>query len=112
MSGISTHVLDTAKGRPASGIAVLLERFTPESGWERLGEGITDQNGRIAHLSPEDQPLDAGAYRITFRTAPYFGQQESFYPEVSIQFRVNDPASHYHIPLLLSPHGYTTYRGS
>jgi len=112
MSGISTHVLDTTKGRPAAGIQVLLERLVPESGWERAGAGVTDGNGRIARLLPESQPFDVGLYRITFRTAPYFGQQEAFYPEVTIQFHVSDPASHYHVPLLLSPYGYTTYRGS
>ena len=110
MSGISTHVLDTTKGRPAAGTEVLLERFAAD--WERTGQRVTDDNGRIADLLPEGQSLEVGLYRITFRTAPYFGQQEAFYPEVTIQFHVDDPASHYHVPLLLSPYGYTTYRGS
>lgn len=104
MSGISTHVLDTAQGRPAAGIAVTLEY--KEDRWESAGQGVTDANGRIARLLPEGEPIRGGLYRILFQT------NGAFFPEVVIQFRIDDPSSHYHVPLLLSPYGYTTYRGS
>ncbi|MGI8741362.1 MAG: hydroxyisourate hydrolase [Bryobacteraceae bacterium] len=104
MSGISTHILDTEKGRPASGIPVVLERHS--GAWELVSEQRSDDNGRIAQLLPAGEVLRAGLYRLTFRTAG------PFFPEVSISFRVADVSSHYHVPLLLSPYGYTTYRGS
>ncbi|PZF81098.1 hydroxyisourate hydrolase [Jiangella anatolica] len=102
MSTLSTHVLDTAAGRPAAGIRVVLET---RSG-DRLGEGVTDADGRIAALGPD--PLDAGDYVLRFDTAG------AFYPEVVVVFAVADAdaGQHYHVPLLLSPYGYTTYRGS
>ena len=104
MSGISTHVLDTGQGQPASGMAVSLERH--DALWYFVGDGITDANGRIARLLPDDEPLQAGLYRLTFQT------NGPFFPEVIIAFEVADPSAHYHVPLLLSPYGYTTYRGS
>jgi 5-hydroxyisourate hydrolase len=104
MSGISTHVLDTSAGRPAAGIKVHL--YLAE---EPIGYGITDQDGRIRTLLT-DGALKAGCYRILFDTGDYFPQ--GFYPEVSISFTVSDTAANYHIPLLISPFGYTTYRGS
>ena len=106
MSGISTHVLDTAKGVPARGIKVRLEAAFGDS-WTEVARGVTDDNGRIAQLLSGDA-LNSGAYRLTFTVEA----EDSFYPEITVQFRVRDPESHYHIPLLLSPYGYTTYRGS
>ncbi len=105
MSGISTHVLDTGSGRPASGIRVRL--FMAE---EEIGSGITNQDGRVPSLVPDRVNLKAGIYRIAFEVADYFPQ--GFYPEVLITFSIRDDASHYHVPLLISAFGYTTYRGS
>src|ERR1700730_1836251 len=101
MSRISTPILDTAAGRPASGVAVSL--FL---GDRQIGSGITDKDGRCANLLSE---VTAGTYRIVFEIASYFA--DGFYPEVSVAFVVRDPAAHYHVPLLISPFGYTTYRG-
>jgi 5-hydroxyisourate hydrolase len=112
MSGISTHVLDTSKGQPARGVPVLLERRTQAAGWVVVGEGATDQDGRIPQLLGGGATLEAAVYRLTFRTGDYFESQECFYPEVSVHFQVRDASAHYHIPVLLSPYGYTTYRGS
>jgi 5-hydroxyisourate hydrolase len=109
MSGISTHVLDTSKGSPARGVRVVLERRSLESGWVEVSSGVTDQNGRVAQLLEE---LLVASYRLTFSTGEYFQSQECFYPEVIVLFDVRDAAAHYHVPLLLSPYGYTTYRGS
>jgi 5-hydroxyisourate hydrolase len=103
VSTLSTHVLDTAAGRPAEGIAVRLE--TREG--EVLGEGVTDADGRVPEIGPEQ--LDRGAYVLRFDTALYV---DGFYPEVVVVFTVADPDQHYHVPLLLSPYGYSTYRGS
>jgi 5-hydroxyisourate hydrolase len=111
MSGISTHVLDTAKGLPAQGVRVALERQSGEN-WSEAGGGVTDNNGRIAQLLDGGEELVAGTYRATFFTAEYFQSQESFYPQVIVLFEVRDAAKHHHVPLLLSPYGYTTYRGS
>ena len=105
MSGISTHILDTAKGVPACGVQVRLE-YASGGSWTEVARGVTDENGRIAQLLSGDL-LGAGTYRLTF-----FVSDDSFYPEITVQFRVRDPKSHYHVPLLLSPYGYTTYRGS
>jgi len=107
MSGISTHVLDTSGGKPATGVRVLLERQVP-NGWHSAGQGITDDNGRIPRLLPGDGQLEAGVYRLVFHPGAY----SQFYPEIAVQFRVEDPTMNYHIPILLSPYGYTTYRGS
>jgi 5-hydroxyisourate hydrolase len=102
MAGITTHVLDTAKGRPAQGIAITLEILRAE--WHLVNRGVTDADGRLRTLT-EGVALERANYRLTFKT-------EGFFPEVSITFRVDDPAQHYHVPLLLSPFGYSTYRGS
>ena len=109
MSGISTHVLDTSKGKPARGVKVTLERQSANQSWVQAGQGVTDDNGRISKLA---EALEPAVYRLLFRTGDYFGSRESFYPEVTVQFTVRDPSVNYHIPLLLSPYGYTTYRGS
>lgn len=112
MSGISTHVLDTAKGLPARGVRAVLERESLEGRWFEIGRGATDENGRIQELLAGGAAVEAGTYRLTFFTADYFGGQHCFYPQVSVVFQVRDGSTHYHIPLLLSPYGYTTYRGS
>ncbi|MBA2528719.1 MAG: hydroxyisourate hydrolase [Euzebyales bacterium] len=105
---ISTHVLDTARGRPAAGVGVVLEQRGDDGGWERLGGGVTDDDGRLTDLLGQ-AAARAGTYRLTFDTGAYL---EGFYPEVNVTFTVTDPARHHHVPLLLSPYGYTTYRGS
>lgn len=112
MSGISTHVLDTSIGRPAEDIGVLLEIESPPGGWKDIARGITDKDGRIAKLFTG--PLIEGNYRLRFDVDRYFALQlvPSFYPFVNITFHVEDIEQHYHVPLLLSPFGYSTYRGS
>ncbi len=114
MSAITTHVLDTSLGRPASGVAVGLELESAGGDWKQVGQGATDADGRVRDLLPDGFALAAGAYRLTFETGPYFAAQgvEAFYRDVTIAFTVSDPAQHYHVPLLLSPFGYSTYRGS
>lgn len=111
MIGISTHVLDTSKGQPARGVPVALERQS-HSGWVQVGKGVTDHNGRVPQFLASGEMLEEGVYRLTFRTGDYFEGQEHFYPEVTVMFQVRDASVHYHVPLLLSPYGYTTYRGS
>jgi len=113
VSAITTHLLDTSRGRPARGVAVRLEVENADGSWRQIGKGATDADGRARHLLP-DFALTEGIYRLTFETGPYFAAQEidAFYPEVVIVFTVSDPAQHYHVPLLLSPFGYSTYRGS
>jgi 5-hydroxyisourate hydrolase len=108
MSPITTHVLDTARGRPAEGVPVRLER-----GGQVLGRGETDADGRLRDLLPGGR-LEHGAYRLVFDTGAYFEALavEGFYPEVAVTFRVSDAGQHFHVPLLLSPFGYSTYRGS
>ena len=111
-SPITTHILDTARGRPASGVRVELER-RGANGFELVGDGTTDDDGRLATLmAPES--LSAGEYRIRFDTGAYFErlEQRGFYPEVAIVFVVEATDEHYHVPLLLNPFGYSTYRGS
>ena len=112
MSGITSHVLDTSRGTPAAGITIRLESQSMDSVWQTLNEAVTDLDGRVANLAPES--LSAGDYRISFLVAEYFGTQDlkSFYPVVRIEFKVDDPEQHYHVPLLLNPFGYSTYRGS
>ena len=107
MSGITTHVLDTARGRPAAGILITLE-FRDGDAWREIGRGMTDDDGRLRTLT--GPAIDAGTYRITFATGTY--NPGGFFPEVSIVFEVKDAAQHHHVPLLLSPFGYSTYRGS
>lgn len=112
MKSVSTHVLDIHRGRPAQGVPVTLER-KDEAGFTRLEQATTDADGRVKELVPEGR-LTTGIYRITFDTGSYFAAQgvEGFYPEASIVFVIRDAAAHYHVPLLLSAHGYSTYRGS
>jgi 5-hydroxyisourate hydrolase len=112
-SPITTHVLDIARGRPASGVPVLLEICEAKNRWRALGDGVTDDDGRLRTLLA-GAALEIATYRISFDTGAYFREHgiEGFYPEVSIVFAVRDASSHYHVPLLLSPYGYSTYRGS
>lgn len=114
MSAITTHVLDTARGRPAAGVPVYLEWVSGERGPGVIGRGVTDADGRLRTLLPPEAGLQPGTYRLVFDTDAYFAErrQEAFYPEVSIVFTVRDAGEHYHVPLLLSPYGYSTYRGS
>jgi len=106
---ITTHVLDTAAGRPAAGIRVTLERLEGDS-VIAVGSGTTDADGRLRTLVAGDGGIAAGTYRLRFDTHGY--DAASFYPEVAITFVVRDVTQHHHVPLLLSPFGYTTYRGS
>lgn len=110
MSQITTHVLDAAFGTPAVGVGVSLDRQTPD-GWSEVGGGATDADGRIAALGPDR--LAPGVYRLVFATGDYFDatRRPAFYPEVQIAFRLSG-TEHYHVPLLLSPFAYSTYRGS
>ena len=114
---ISTHVLDTAHGRPAAGVPVTIQ-LAPAPGeparGREIARGITDADGRIRELVAHGASLDAGTYSLRFDTAAYFASVgiEAFYPEVSVVFVVRDTTQHYHVPLLLSPYGYSTYRGS
>jgi 5-hydroxyisourate hydrolase len=109
--GISTHILDTSRGRPAEGVTVTLHA-RQDTGWKELARGVTNADGRVKPLL-ESIP-SAGVYRISFEVAPYYARlgTESFYPSVSVDFRVNAPSEHYHVPLLLNPFGFSTYRGS
>ena len=114
MSHITTHILDISNGKPASGVTVTLEFFIALETWRELGRGITDSDGRIKTLLSPDVDFQTGTYRLTFETAAYFNSHhiDSFYPHVSISFIVTDSDQHYHVPLLLSPFGFSTYRGS
>lgn len=111
---ISTHVLDIAQGQPARDVAVRLERRENTGSWVALGSARTDAQGRCAQLLPSDDALRAGLYRLSFDTAGYHHEQKvkGLYPIVEVTFQVHEGESEFHIPLLLSPHGYTTYRGS
>jgi 5-hydroxyisourate hydrolase len=111
--GISTHILDTALGRPAAGVPITLARFT-NGVWSLMNDATTDADGRCKNLVPATQTLQPGMYRIHFETAVYYTRNkiQGFYPYVEIAFTVSDDKQHYHIPLLLAAHGYTTYRGS
>lgn len=114
MSAITTHILDTAKGRPAAGVAVLLERRGDSGAWESISRGTTDLEGRLKTLYPDGSRLDEGVYRLTFDTGRYFERlgTATFYPEVSVVFETVTGETHYHVPLLISPFGYSTYRGT
>jgi 5-hydroxyisourate hydrolase len=105
---VTTHVLDTAGGQPAAGVPVRFE-VRRTGGWSVIAEGRTDDDGRVRELGPET--LDAGVYRLTFDTSAYLGE-DAFFPEITVSFRITDPAAHHHVPVLLSPFSYATYRGS
>lgn len=111
-SPITTHVLNTAIGLPAQGVAASLFKQAVTGEWSQVGSGVTNNDGRINDLT--SAPLETGEYRITFETGTYFETQntETFYPSVTIHFWIADAGQHYHVPLLLNPFGYSTYRGS
>ncbi len=111
MSAITTHVLDTSLGRPAAGVPVVLERLAGDA-WVRLAQAHTDGDGRVRDLGPDQ--LAEGLYRLDFDTATYFAARgaRAFYPRITVTFHVADGSEHYHVPLLLSPFAYSTYRGS
>ena len=113
MSQITTHVLDTAIGKPAEGIDLTLSHLVHNE-WKLLGGGTTNSDGRVGDLLPDSVILDAGRYKVLFVTEQYFQQQEvnAFYPYAEIVFDIEGNGQHYHIPLLLAPFGYSTYRGS
>ena len=109
---ITTHVLDLSRGQPARGIAVVLERAgAPQSAL--LARATTDADGRVKTFSPAPS-LQSGSYRLTFEVGPYFAAAgvEAFYSRVVVEFDVRNAEQHHHVPLLLSPYGYSTYRGS
>ncbi len=108
-SHVTSHVLDAATGRPAVGVTVRLEALV-DTGWSPIGAAVTDVDGRASQLGPE--ALAEGVYRVVFDTGAYFGDRPTFYPEVVIVFELAAASEHYHIPLLLSPFAYSTYRGS
>lgn len=119
---ITTHVLDTSKGLPASGIRIILQKNASENPsnmkWENVSETITNVDGRGPGLAPYsltgESPLDAGVYKLIFFTGQYFAENAiaTFYPQVEVIFILSDSSTHYHVPLLISPFGYSTYRGS
>jgi len=114
MSTISTHILDTARGAPANGVNVNLQFQNPDDSWTQLAEAWTDEDGRVKPFFLVETHLSAGTYRLVFDTESYFSAQEIefFYPQVSVVFKIGDDPQHYHVPLLISPYGYSTYRGS
>jgi len=113
MSQITTHVLDTTRGKPAQNLPISLFAQNGD-GWQELASGITNADGRIVGLLADDVVLAAGVYRMHFSTKPYFAanDEKGFYPYVEIVFELDGSNSHYHIPLLLTAFGYSTYRGS
>jgi 5-hydroxyisourate hydrolase len=112
MTGITTHILDLVRGRPAAGVAVSLARRSGD-GWSQVGAAHTDANGRVPNLLVGDTRPSPGTYRLRCETGAYFATQgvAAFHPTIEVVFEVRD-AEHYHVPLLVSPFGYTTYRGS
>lgn len=112
MSQITTHILDTTLGKPAQGVAIILYGSAGD-GWVEVGRGETNADGRVRDLLPTDEPLPVGTYKLKFEVAAYFTRLNTaaFYPFVEICFHVSS-AEHYHVPLLLNPFGYATYRGS
>lgn len=111
MSPITTHILDTTRGKPAVGVSVVLFRHQRE--WAEIARGITNADGRISDLLPKETVLPTGIYKLRFETGAYFEALDSstFYPFVEIAFQLTT-GEHYHVPLLLTPFGYSTYRGS
>ena len=113
MSAITTHILDTSRGQAAASVPVFLD-YQDHGEWQRVGSGRTDADGRVKTLIPPDHEFVKGLYRLEFRVSDYFTSLEtkSFYPYVKIVFTVDDVNGHYHVPLLLNPFGYSTYRGT
>jgi 5-hydroxyisourate hydrolase len=114
MNGITTYVLDTSRGRPAAGVEITLECHDPSGGWQLVGRGATDEDGSLRTLTRDDRAPSPGVYRLVCDTGPYFASrsERSFYPRVVIVFEVVASEAHYHLPLMISPYGYATYRGS
>ena len=114
MSAITTHVLDTARGCPAAGVRIALEQIDANERWQVMGHGVTDGDGRLRTLLPDGADPVPGVYRLVFDTRAYFESSgvRTFFPHVMVTFEVFEPADRCHVPLLLSPYGYSTYRGS
>lgn len=116
MSAITTHILDTARGRPAAGVALKLDRIPLGAPVRTLGSGVTDADGRCRTLLPANHVLEPGTYRLRFETGPYFEGLgvAAFYPFVEVVFAIgaHQIGEHFHVPILLNPFGYSTYRGS
>ena len=112
MSAITTHVLDTSLGKPAEGLTISLEVQSGDA-WAPIGRGVTNADGRVPNLM-QAGALEVARYRITFATGDYLAatDRQGFYPSVTVVFDITDAAQHYHVPLLLSPYGFSTYRGS
>lgn len=110
---ITVHALNTTLGKPAAGLAVILDKAEGKE-WRELARGKTNDDGRLTTLLAKDHQLAAGVYRLTFETGAYFAESKTktFYPRVEVIFEIENPKEHYHVPLLLSPFGYSTYRGS
>lgn len=113
MSQITTHVLDTSRGKPANGITITLQKPLGPDQWEDICSGVTNDDGRIPEFLPKEKSISPGIYRMLFDTGAYFKNSNTvaFYPFVPIVFEIFD-TDHYHVPLLLNPFGYSTYRGS
>jgi 5-hydroxyisourate hydrolase len=114
VSAITTHILDVSSGRPARGVRVALEQRSTDGSWVSIGTQTTDDDGRARDLIAPGTSLSEGDYRLKFDVGAYFTDRETdaFYDEIAIAFKVRDASQHYHVPLLLSPFGYSTYRGS
>ena len=110
---LSVHVLNLENGLPSPGVNVTLEKHVGQN-WQPLAQGVTNEQGRIGELFPEKQAMEAGQYRVVFKTGEYFKKagRDTFFPESPVIFEVKNADQHYHIPLLLSPYGFSTYRGS
>jgi 5-hydroxyisourate hydrolase len=111
-SPITVHVLDSSRGKPAAGLTIVLEQAEGKE-WRKVATAKTDENGRIEKLLPADKPVAAGTYRLTFDSGAYFAESKTktFYPQIVVIFEIDNPKEHYHVPLILSPFGYSTYRG-
>ena len=110
---LSVHILDLQSGQPSAGVGVTLEQRSG-AGWRTLGSAVTDAQGRVRALYPAGQALAKGAYRIVFQTGEHYARlrQSTFFEQIPVEFKVDDTSQHVHIPLLLSPYGYSTYRGN
>src|SRR5436309_15471650 len=113
MSTISTHILDVSRGAPAGGVAVRLDLQNTNETWTELSHAWTDEDGRVKPFFLIEEPLPPGTYRLVFDTDAYFSSLDiaAFYPQVSVVFKTDEAPQHYHVPLLISPFGYSTYRG-
>jgi 5-hydroxyisourate hydrolase len=114
MSRLSTHVLDTSVGLPARGVAVALDRRGDDGAWQPVAHGVTDDDGRLRLVDDQRAALVAGVHRLTFDTGAYFASRgtPTFFPSVALTFEIEGAPEHQHVPLLLAPFAYSTYRGS